>query len=283
MSALSGCVQTPGLLPEVCSPNTLTWPILHISATRHFLREAFLTLLPDPTHTRHPLTWPFFKNEYFLLIFFDLSVCLIQTLPHESRGLTQPNTLAQTQHLINTCEGKQWMCTYSYRVWRCFCDKTHSELSLGSLMCIPLPGSWIRNVSPIHTLWAPQATAHIWGCCLKVGPRMRQEKEPRRAGPLARVYLCSYFLIPSTSPVVAPLAFFFSGTQSFLLGFLPSLCRFCSILSHPLPSPPDLETGMESLEVITKSVYYWQQDRGGGSVLCLPPLQLCSCLSIWWI
>lgn len=53
----------------------------------------------------------------------------------------------------------------------------------------------------------------------------------------------------------------------------------------PSPSPPDHGTGAESLEVLTKSVYYWQQDKQqeGGSLLRLPrpPRQLSSRSSTW--
>lgn len=60
------------------------------------------------------------------------------------------------------------------------------------------------------------------------------------------------------------------------------------LLSHPLPSSPDLETGVESLEVLTETAYDWRRSEinsqeEGGSLPGLPSPQVAVLSEIrWW-
>ena len=59
------------------------------------------------------------------------------------------------------------------------------------------------------------------------------------------------------------------------------------LLSHPLPSSPDLETGVESLEVLTERAYDWRRSEINGQEEGLSPASpaprwLCSREICWW-
>lgn len=59
------------------------------------------------------------------------------------------------------------------------------------------------------------------------------------------------------------------------------------LLSHPLPSSPDLETGVESLEVLTERAYDWRCSEISGQEEGLSPASpaprwLCSHEIHWW-
>lgn len=84
---------------------------------------------------------------------------------------------------------------------------------------------------------------------------MSWDKEPCRARPLARVSFSWCFLTLSASPVAAPTSPLDLRLPAWVSALLILLQN--GILSHPLPSSPDLDTATGSLGVVTKSVYYW--------------------------
>ena len=76
------------------------------------------------------------------------------------------------------------------------------------------------------------------------------------------------------------------GTDAWLSAF-PTQHRN-GLLSHPLPSSPDLETGVESLEVFTKRAYDWRRSEINGQEEGLSPASpahrwLWSCEIHWWM
>ena len=77
----------------------------------------------------------------------------------------------------------QGTCGQNDLLWKGFCDKTHSELSLGGLGSTPFEAVGTekqKTGSPIHTHPLPTHTPH-WAiedtpgpaCYLQVGPQMR--------------------------------------------------------------------------------------------------------------
>lgn len=159
------------------------------------------------------------------------------------------------------CGRKALLCTCSY-------DRTRSQLSRGSwnrkhLSCSGLPDSPLLKTPGGYTVAS------------EVGTEVGQGPMYSQASGQWVIFLP--FLDPVSLPGYRPHGFPspLAPSASCLGSCLPSPASEWH-LSHTLPSSPDLDTGTESVEVLTKSVYFWQRrtwQGGGGSLLCPLPSQ----------
>ena len=152
------------------------WPPLHISAPKgHFVRQACLKTLSPYTPTRSSPTGPFLyfiltliiRSIFFLLIFFNMwSLTPIQTvcsMKAEAQTIIPGTATSLDAAWLNTPQVNQGTCGQNDLLWKGFCDKTHSELSLGGLGSTPFKVVGTekqKTSSPVHTHPPPHTSPH---------------------------------------------------------------------------------------------------------------------------